>query len=193
MDLDGQAEILVSHNGGAFAGLSVIGDAGNWWGEAATIWNQYAFSITNINSDGTVPASPEASWAEHNSFRASFGERLEQDLAPDLQAELGEFCELECAEGRLRAWVHPGNLGAVEGSAGAELVAYAQLDEGPLEVARVAVDTTLPPGEFLDAVEVVIEAPDFVGWSAIEIFLESSEPDCNNSNNGLRIGGGFCE
>lgn len=193
VDNDGQAEILLVHNGGEFAGISVIGDSGNWWGEALTIWNQYAFNITNINSDGSIPAAPETSWEVHNSFRASTGERAAQEQAPELQLELGDFCEEECAQGRLRAWVHPGNLGVVDGAAGAELVAYAKLGTDSIEVARVPVTQALPAGEFLAAIEVVIEASSFEGWSAVEIFVESNEPDCNNSNNGVRIGGAFCE
>jgi len=52
VDGDGQVEIVVSHNqyfpGNTVSGLTVIGDKNNSWRPGRKIWNQHAYSITNV-------------------------------------------------------------------------------------------------------------------------------------------------
>ncbi|MFA6984719.1 MAG: Ig-like domain-containing protein [Arenimonas sp.] len=50
-------------------GLRVFASASQSWAPTRAIWNQHAYSINNINDDGTVPRQPEKSWLTHNTFR----------------------------------------------------------------------------------------------------------------------------
>lgn len=74
-DIDGDhsADVIVGFNGsisgGIEGGLRVISSASRSWPDARPLWNQHAFSITNINDDGSIPQRPEPSWLAHNSFR----------------------------------------------------------------------------------------------------------------------------
>ncbi|TDR22310.1 Ig-like domain-containing protein [Marinicella litoralis] len=67
IDNDGHAEIVVSGN----TGIKVIEDRYDSWVDTRNIWNQYAYSINNINDDLTVPANPEKSWLTHNTYRSN--------------------------------------------------------------------------------------------------------------------------
>ena len=88
IDADGSAEILLAGGRDADFGLSVIGSADNSWAPARKIWNQYAYSITNVNDDGTIPVHPTPNWLTWNSFRAGNSETKVGLELPDL--ELGE-------------------------------------------------------------------------------------------------------
>lgn len=69
IDKDNQAEIVLASNGGTTAGIRVLESAGGNWVGTRSIWNQHAYSIDNINDDGSVPSKPARGWLTHNSFR----------------------------------------------------------------------------------------------------------------------------
>ncbi|HYO68697.1 MAG TPA: VCBS repeat-containing protein, partial [Archangium sp.] len=76
VDADGSAEIIVVENNHAapgFNGVRVYGDRDNAWVGTRGIWNQHAYSITNVNDDGTIPARPVANWLTPglNTFRSN--------------------------------------------------------------------------------------------------------------------------
>jgi len=50
-------------------GLQLIQDRNDTWMPTRRIWNQYAYSIDNINDDATIPAHPANGWLVHNSYR----------------------------------------------------------------------------------------------------------------------------
>ena len=66
LDNDNHAEIIVPNNdtvsGGFYTGITVLTDADNSWQAGTRIWNQHAYSITNVNEDGTIPAMPDPNW-----------------------------------------------------------------------------------------------------------------------------------
>ncbi|NEQ95699.1 MAG: hypothetical protein F6K30_03040 [Cyanothece sp. SIO2G6] len=45
------------------------GDRNDTWVSTRQIWNQHAYSINNVNDDGTIPSNPDNSWQTHNTFR----------------------------------------------------------------------------------------------------------------------------
>ena len=94
VDQDGSAEIIVTSDQFLVIrgtepppgnnGLRVYGSASDSWMPTRSLWNQHAYSITNVNDDGTIPAVTASSWSGHNTFRLNtFADRnpLEQ---PDL-------------------------------------------------------------------------------------------------------------
>jgi choice-of-anchor A domain-containing protein len=77
VDGDNNAEIVTAANVscgfGPFAGIRVFRDRRDGWVNTRKIWNQHAYSVTNVNDDGTIPASPVANWRTPglNTFRSN--------------------------------------------------------------------------------------------------------------------------
>ena len=110
-DVDGdfKAEIIVSTNNES--GQGAIGDAGvevwedrldNWVG-TLPIWNQHTYHVTNVNSDGTIPAPEPPNWATpagnpENSYRRNGQGALESLCAPDLVPSDLEVDPLQCPQ-----------------------------------------------------------------------------------------------
>ncbi len=70
LDKDGQAEVVVTSGGdGGGRGVRVFESESGSWAPTRSIWNQHAYSINNVNDDGTIPANPEPSWLSHNTYR----------------------------------------------------------------------------------------------------------------------------
>jgi len=95
---DGFANIVVPTNfyQGRGGGVRLYESSGLAWMPTRSIWNQHAYHISNINDDGTVPASPRPSWKTHNTYRLnSFADGQAFGL-PDLSIRgLQLFAELE--------------------------------------------------------------------------------------------------
>jgi hypothetical protein len=93
-DVDGDlaADIVVAANNLAYPpynGIRVYHDRLEGWARTRSIWNQHAYSITNVNNDGSIPAQPARHWLKPklNTFRSNvagyFGEGESPYAAPD--------------------------------------------------------------------------------------------------------------
>ncbi len=75
VDGDDNAEIVVSVNQylRQLNGIYVYRDKRDGWVNTRRIWNQHAYSVTNINDNGTVPAHPATNWLTPglNTFRSN--------------------------------------------------------------------------------------------------------------------------
>ncbi|MEM8685011.1 MAG: Ig-like domain-containing protein, partial [Pseudomonadota bacterium] len=107
VDGDGAADILVPSSqispNSPGGGLRVLESALDPWPGTREIWNQHAYSIDNVNDDGTIPPSMAASWLSHNTFRLNtFIDDSPLDQADLIVSEL----RLDAATGDLIATVH---------------------------------------------------------------------------------------
>ncbi|BCE00325.1 choice-of-anchor A family protein [Marinicellulosiphila megalodicopiae] len=68
VDNDGHAEIVLGENSNSKAGLFVLEGSPEWL-PTRRIWNQYSYSVNNVNDDLTIPSEPSYPWLTHNTFR----------------------------------------------------------------------------------------------------------------------------
>ncbi|MES2645024.1 MAG: VCBS repeat-containing protein [Myxococcota bacterium] len=187
VDGDGNAEIVVASNDYAFAGpngIQVYADSTDGWVNTRGIWNQHAYSVTNVNEDGTIPAVPETNWLdpELNTFRSnSQGTGTSSAFAaPDLVATLDA---LACVDDSYDAVadITVSNDGDAPSAAGLVVDIY----EGDPDAGGVLVGTetiaALAPGESVSFAH-TFTAP---GGSA-EIFVVADADDvdaeCDEAN-----------
>jgi hypothetical protein len=105
VDNDGQADLIVVANAYAYAcpqapstrfsGVRVFGSRTNDWVVTRTVWNQHAYSVTNIEEDGTVPRAPPRNWTVPglNNFRQNKQPGLEFSAA-DAVVSVSGLCGL---------------------------------------------------------------------------------------------------
>jgi hypothetical protein len=117
VDHDGMAEIVVpqggGHHGTEFTGLYVLGSANQDWQYARPVWNQHAWSITNINDDLTVPAPAMPNWPDHNNFRSGDFNEVSGGATPDATV-MAVVCDESCPDGTIGVIVRVGNGGMVD-------------------------------------------------------------------------------
>ena len=114
VDGDGHAEIIYTSSSysGPEQGVRVIGDADDSWQPGRKVWNQHAYSITNVEDDATIPVSPDANWDSYNNFRS--GDLIPGGggyAGPDLYPYLHAICVDECDSGNVTLWYSLGNQG----------------------------------------------------------------------------------
>ena len=163
VDNDGQVEIVVIHEpyNGNVTGITVIGDKNNSWRPGRQIWNQHAYSITNINDDNTVPKVTPPNWASYNNFRSGDLSAPDGLAAPDLVLVTPESCISLCsAPDELELWVQLGNLGAAPLTAGATVEVYGTKMGVETLQDTVQFPGILQPGEYADAVSIKADTKD---------------------------------
>ena len=204
-DGDGRSEIIVSsdqgfpcdepdpHTGTAprqTQGVTVIRDGSERWVRSRRIWNQNAYSITNVAEDGSIPAIPEPNWLRFNSFRENLQPDGKSHEAPDLTIRGDEVTRTSCGEVTLKATIS--NRGAQLISSGIRytfsLEDHTPLTQPPLcdgeTVSRLAV------GESIEVRCVWREAPseNTVVWVYIDLPTDPNLPagaraECVEANN----------
>lgn len=92
VDNDGSAEVVYTSNDylcGSGSGVTVLGHNGTGWYKSGPTWHTHDFAVTNINEDGSVPASPTPSWQLYNVYRAR---PAVDDAATDLTVKITDVC-----------------------------------------------------------------------------------------------------
>lgn len=136
VDKDGSAEILVVASG-VQRGLTVFGHAGDGWSASGIAWPIHDFAVTNIGQDGSVPPSPEPSWATHNTFRAR--PTVDTPALPDLLITITDTC-IACVPGEVHVVYQVCNQGSLDVDAGVPLTLFALAGD-----TEVVVETRLLP------------------------------------------------
>ncbi|MDP2305659.1 MAG: VCBS repeat-containing protein [Pseudomonadota bacterium] len=187
VDNDGQVEIIMTHGAGRF-GLTVYGDADESWPAGRALWNQHAYSITNVDDDGGIPTVQTPNWAEYNNFRSG-NAGLPPSSWNDVQPEVVEVCAEECPD-RLYLLVRVWNQGTEDLPAGIGLVVRAG-ENGPV-VASATTPAPIASGFSSDGITLEIAAADLGGARPFvevdrDAALNAALTECVEDNNAMVV------
>jgi hypothetical protein len=187
VDNDGEVEIVMLH-AGYQNGISCYGDANHSWPGGRQVWNQHAYTITNVNDDLSIPAGQEPNWDEYNNYRSG-----DAGLPPsswrDVGVEVVDSCVDECPA-RLQMVVRVLNQGTEDLPAGLHVVVRAgQQGEA---VAEGVVDDGIPSGRSSEGIELSVNVADLGGrqpWVEADrnAGLYGYVTECDEDNNALRV------
>jgi hypothetical protein len=175
-------------------GLFVYRDANNKWVRTRKLWNQHAYHVTNINSDGTLPKPEPASWITPpglNNYRVST-QGVGVFNAPDLEVDLELFLGTCPSMLTLRASVK--NEGSLGVAAGVKVDFYRGTDATGVFLGEKTTTTALLPG----AAELVDFPYDVSGAGPLAFYVSvngasgdggEAVDECNYSNNGAGVSG----
>ena len=94
----------------------IVSGSGDDWAGSRPVWNQHAYSMTNIEDDLSVPSAQVDHWTANNTFRAAQNTSIESppgtDQADLVTMEAFEWC-FDCDLDTLLIWVGVGNQGLV--------------------------------------------------------------------------------
>ena len=157
IDADSHADLLVVSNDYSrpanatelMHGVRAFQDRGNSWVNTRQLWNQHAYSITNVNDDLSIPALPRSSWTAHNSFRAN--KRLD-GAATEVPDLTGSYLRVDDrgAAGTSSLTVRVGNGGALSAPAGVAVAVYALGESSPRLLGVGRTSQALDSGQFED-------------------------------------------
>ncbi len=192
VDADGHAEIIIGngggHHGSQLGGLYVLGSADESWRPNRQVWNQHAYSITNIEDDLSIPAPAVPNWPTWNSFRSGDIDPISGTMMVDARPVLADICERECRDGRIGIAYQVGNHGLADMRSNVPVSVYAvDGDERVLIETEWTQDTT-PTGYSSDGWVLRLEV-DQLPDRAIEIVADDDGTgsgvvtECHEDNN----------
>lgn len=114
VDGDGHTEIVVASNNYTYDGwngITVIGDANQSWAESRPVWNEFAYHISNVDDDGSIPPAEAPNWATWNNFRAGGTTLGASDWLSDLTILNESTCTYDCTEDTTEVWLEVANTG----------------------------------------------------------------------------------
>ena len=79
--------------------MSAYGDQDESWASARPLWNQHAYSITNINDDLSVPMDATPNFTLYNSWHSAMAVTDAEALRYDLSGTINNVCEDDCDKG----------------------------------------------------------------------------------------------
>ncbi|MBL8619207.1 MAG: VCBS repeat-containing protein [Deltaproteobacteria bacterium] len=200
VDGDGEAEIIIPNGGGHASenktGLWVLGSDDGSWMPGRMLWNQHAYSITNINDDLSVPAPALPNWPAYNTFRSG-------SLLPSTSGEaadavgLADVCLDECEDNVLVVYVRVGNGGMGALRTGLPVSVYAQ-DVAGYRTFRTStlVDGFITPGQTSALIRLEVDWTGYNGQDVVVVVDDdwglSVQPECDETNNELLISNPPC-
>jgi len=197
-DVDGDSlpEILVVHGGGHDSenstGITVLGSVNEDWVEARPVWNQHAYSITNINDDLSVPSPAVANWPIYNSFRSAHlgspnqGDRF--DAVPIIEG----VCTDTCEDGYFTVLLRLGNSGKAIMPRSVPSTLYAIGDSESEALITLWSDLPLDGGTSTEPYRLELDAENY-GSATLELVSDddgiegSLFDECNEENNSVQI------
>ena len=195
VDNDGKSEVVIPepNTNSALGGIEIWEDADNNWVRTRRIWNQHAYSVTNVTEDGQIPRTPTPNWTNErlNNFRQNVQPGGLFD-APDFVVR--EILRLGCDATRYELAVVVGNDGSLSIPPGILThLAVTIPDSGVFDLGAVPTRGWLLPGQS-ERLEVVFEIPD--GLEAPTIVVSATVDDdgmgadqyneCDEDNNTAR-------
>lgn len=140
-------------------GFSIFRDPEDLWAASRPIWNQHAYSITNVNDDATIPRASQMlrNWEQPdlNNFRQNTQGDLDKLALADLTVKLDDIAGL-CAgqSGQLDVHARVCNRGTNPVQDGVSVAFYSipKSDSGSFEagaatlICQTVTDTLLTPG-----------------------------------------------
>ena len=188
VDNDGQADLVVASNAYAFtcgggqpgtSGIRVFSSQDDNWVVTRRIWNQHAYSVTNIEEDGTVPRVQRANWREPglNNFRQQ-RQPGQEFSAADAVASVSPACE---GPGQVKALVR--NLGEAPLPPGirVEVVKGAPPTGTPL--GSVTTTRTLGPAQSEALLLTISDGEVLGGLATVYARVQTTVRECRVDNN----------
>jgi hypothetical protein len=113
------------HPGVKVHGIRVVRDALDRWVNSRPVWNQHAYSVTNVLDDADIPqtSSWTRNWSvpEFNNFRQAIAGDPDSDVSPDVTNHAGDYT---CVDGRALLETRVCNRGTEPVGAGVPVTFY---------------------------------------------------------------------
>ncbi len=196
VDADGQAEIVVCHNSFG-AAISVFGDQDESWRPARQVWNQHAYSITNINDDLTIPSAEPPAFTSNNTWHSAIPSDLGA-IGVDLSAELVDICTDDCDEGVVRVVGRIINTAPEDLSDAVSIALYAEIADEWVVVASRSFADGVPSGWSTQGIEMDVDASLLTNATGLMFAVDDDGTgvgllhECSETNNTSAWRGDLC-
>ncbi len=148
VDADGHADIVFGHANYGVA-LTVYRDVYERWVPTRSVWNQHAYSITNVESDLSIPLEAVPNFLDSNLWHGAKALgvfHIPEALGVDLAGEILDVCDDACEFGVVAVLVRVRNIGPGEVEGPINVALYGVEDGVQTLLGTAVVMETIPSG-----------------------------------------------
>ncbi|MDP2309977.1 MAG: VCBS repeat-containing protein [Pseudomonadota bacterium] len=149
VNADGSADIVVANTPGRWGslqGITVFSDDDRSWQPGRRIWNQHAYSITNVDDDGGIPIFQDPNWLTYNNFRSGDLTPGVSRAWPDLYVQIEDVCTDACAWGNVTVWFTVGNQGYANVTSDVLVDVWGEAEAGMVYLGGMTWTADMPAG-----------------------------------------------
>ncbi len=179
IDGDNQAEIVVCHSDFGPA-ISAYGDQDESWASARDVWNQHAYSITNINDDLSVPIDATPNFTLYNNWHSAMAVTDADALGADLSGTINNVCEDDCDKGVVVVTYQVFNLSEEPFEGPVNVSFYARFGSTKTLIETVTVELSLDAGTTTEGITSYLRSENTLGSDGLIMVV-----DDNGSGTGL--------
>ena len=188
---DGLGQVCRASHSGKLTGIRVYNDVRDKWVSSRPVWNQHAYSVTNVTDQGSIPPRWDAlaNWLVDglNDFRRNTQGHVAPQAAPDLTIAPAE-APFEClADGSITLRARVCNRGAITAASGVSVGFYAGAPaDGGAPICTAALAQTVPGAQCAEiACNVPAGAVGGTFWAAVDDEGEATGAflECHEGNN----------
>ena len=197
VDGDGESEIVVVHGGShdntTSLGVDVWGSAGDPWAVGPVVWNQHAFSVTNVNPDLSIPSTPLPNWPSLNSFRSGDITAPTGGFLIDTLPIVESVCTRDCENtGEIIVLTRLGNGGLLPVPTNTSVALYWEIDGERTLIETLQSTDSLDSGHTTPPAPVIVDITGRIGETILVVSDDDglgngAYEECNEVNNEERI------
>jgi hypothetical protein len=177
----------------------VYGDANQSWGPVRRVWNQHAYSITNVGDDLSIPRNAEPGFTTHNTWHAAIDTRYLSGTLKELRGEILATCDVDCARDTYYVVGRLLNRSEQPIPAGVKVSLYAIRGQIPELIDTVETADEAPAGTTGQPFVFEVTAASVQGADALRMRVDDNGQgvglhfECDEDDNAVEIDGPFCE
>lgn len=173
-------------------GIVVLRDEQDRWAASRPVWNQHAYSVTNVDDRGQIPASAQvaSNWKDPalNNFRQNVQGNLEALGVPDLTVGVAQ---ISCSGSTATVQVPVCNRGTLPLAAGT-VVSFRKDGAEGVALCQEPLSQTLASGQCVNLTCSMLAAPPGLDLYVIAD-AESGARECHEGNNVTVVQGVACQ
>ncbi len=173
IDGDNQAEIVVCHSDFGPA-VSAYGDLDESWAPARTVWNQHAYSITNVNDNLSIPVDATPNFTTYNSWHSAMAVTDAEALRFDLSGTINNVCEDDCDKGVVVVTYQIFNLSEARFEGPLMVSFYADFGDEKVLVDTIELSLSIESGTTTEGITSYLHAADTIGSEGLIMVVDDN-------------------
>jgi outer membrane protein assembly factor BamB len=198
VDGDNQAEIVVCHSGFGPA-VSAYGDLDESWAPSRKVWNQHAYSITNVNDDLSIPVDATPNFTTYNSWHSAMAVSDAEALRMDLSGTINNVCEDDCDKGVVVVTYQIFNLSETLFEGPLNVSFYAEHGDTMSLVETIELELSLASGTTTEGITSYLHAEETIGSEGLIMVVDDNGSgtgmvtECSEIDNTDKWGVAICD
>jgi hypothetical protein len=163
------------------------------------VWNQHAYSITNVNDDLSIPVDATPNFTTYNSWHSAMAVSDAEALRMDLSGTINNVCEDDCDKGVVVVTYQIFNLSETLFEGPLNVSFYAEHGDTMSLVETIELELSLASGTTTEGITSYLHAEETIGSEGLIMVVDDNGSgtgmvtECSEIDNTDKWGVAICD